>query len=177
MESNAHQIRNTGTQPAGMFGGIPMGGEEYVGFNEINEAFLQWLRTGLENHSISVNQDDSHVHTTMEGVVIFDSIFNQYLSETSDVKQSPSEIARQFRSFLDLYQMSFSEQMIQQRHISGKLITLAPNQALFIKNDYLLFPNGRVPTHHSSVVQVQVLPHTQQPPVSLLNPQNVSQPE
>lgn len=170
IESHMHHIRGFGAQLPGMFNSLPGMQEDALHLHQMNDAFLEWLRTGIADQSISVNLDDSHVHTTAEGVVILDSIFNHYLTENPQVKQGPSEVARQFRNFLDLYQMSFSEQIISQRHHTGSFINLATNQAYLVKNDYLIFNKGQIPTTYSTSIQAHVMPHTTQPPTATQTP-------
>lgn len=130
----------------------------------VSEEFLQWLRQGLANETISVNEADSQVHITQDGVVILNGAFNQFLVDKPDIKQGTNDIARQFRSFLDLYQISVGEQAIAQSHHAGSFVSFEKDKFLIINNTSLLFAMGQTPKTYSNVVQIQNAAKNLQPP-------------
>lgn len=152
---NSH-IKNLrlGTVPAGMFIGVnPQANDSpFATTLATGDAFLEWLKAGLANGNISVNQKDSLVHTTQEGVLISSELFKEFSHENLSFK-NPEGTEQQFRKFLELYQAPIGDLGKRYSAIRG-ISTVEMDKYLLIQNVYLLFAMGQVPPASIHIVKL-----------------------
>jgi len=134
---------------------------------QISDAFLQWLRDALEKQQLSVNETDSLVHLTQEGVLIDREIFKTFSHENPQYESGSAE--QQFREQLKVYQSSIGDMIQQHRHIGSS----AAKDFILIANPALLFQLGGMPMNYSQLVKIQTTPAANLPPIQqkpLFNP-------
>ncbi len=142
-------------------------GEESILPNVDNaKEFIQWLRTGIANNSISVNQVDSFLHITPDGILILDGAYKQFSQATNFA--SPEGIEREFRQYIELYQETVGD--IAQRYTGIQGISLQNfKRYLIVHNSSLLYAMGQQPPSTYSnyvVLQNADVPQVTLPPVT-----------
>ena len=144
IDSHIKNIR-LGTLPAGMFIGVnPQTNDSpFAATLAIGDAFLDWLKTGLANGNISVNQKDSLIHITQDGALISPEIFKEFSHENLSFK-NPEGTEQQFRKFLELYQAPIGDLGKRYSAIRG-ISSVEMDKYLLVQNVYLLFAMGQVP--------------------------------
>lgn len=127
------------------------------------EAFLHWLRTGLADGSISVNQADSNVHITPEGVLLDSKIFKEFSEKNA------AQVEQQVNKLLESYVTTDSEVIKRSESERGGLLSAiggtsaeALQRYLLINNPSLLFAAGQVPGNSGRLVVVSAQKTAQQ---------------
>jgi hypothetical protein len=114
------------------------------------EAFLHWLREGLANGSISINELAAHVQVVREGVLLAAGIFKIF-SAAHPQHGNADGIARQFTRMLDSYIKSIGEMGGDYNLIGGELLNKKQEWLLINKRDLLI---GRSVPINSNLVRV-----------------------
>ena len=83
-------------------------GQETLNNLTAGEACLHWLRQQLTEEKMTVNQQDSYIHLTQEGILIDTAIFNDF-ANTNPVHKNSELIEKQFRGLAELYGASIGE--------------------------------------------------------------------
>lgn len=153
IDSHIKNVR-LGTVPAGMFIGVnPQTNDSpFATTLATGDAFLDWLKTGLANGNISVNQKDSFIHTIQDGVLISSEIFKEFSHENLGFK-NPEGAEQQFRKFLELYQAPIGDLGKRYSAIRG-ISSVEMDKYLLIQNVYLLFAMGQVPPASIHIVKL-----------------------
>jgi hypothetical protein len=112
---------------------------------EVGELFAKWLKDGLENGSITVNDKDSRVHTTEEGLVlIYPEIFQDFCSAFPRFKDW-IVVYKQF-NHLGLHALSGDDKLFY-RFFGQKDPTAATKQSVTVKGLLLKDYRSFVPSN------------------------------
>lgn len=151
------------TAGSGLFTGtIPTEDTVFTATLATGDAFLQWLRNALATNTISVNQTDSHVQITQDGILISPEIFKEFTLENPHYK-APEVVEQQFHKYLELYQASSGDLGRRYSHIQG-VSTVAMRKHLLVTNVHLLYGMGQTPEINPNIVKQPVTaPITNEP--------------
>jgi len=158
----------------GIFGGLPATVEEtLLGDVTAGDAFLNWLRDGLAKGTISINQADSNVHVTQEGILLFADVFEDF-ANTNPVNKNPEVAAKQFKAIAELYNVSIAE--LGQRYSLIKGISAREKlKGMIMQNaTHLLYLHGGQLPISTNVAVAPIENKAAQPPVSPINPKQTN---
>lgn len=160
IENHIKNLKTPGTPSTaggGLFiGTIPTEDAMFSSTIATGEAFLQWLRNALIAGTVSVNQTNSHLQITQDGILISPEIFKEFAIENIHYK-NPEVVEQQFRKFVELSQVSAGELGRRYSHVQG-VYSVEMQKHLLITNPFLLYATGQIPAVNPNIIKLPATP-------------------
>ena len=111
------------------------------------QALHEWLRQNIGNGTVAINNEDSAIHRTEEGLMVsLDDLINRFTKENPQHQNNTQVIKTQFMQLMELYNIPVSQLAREYVLLKGGVISTHFRNWLFIyKPEFLIQLGQQIP--------------------------------